>query len=227
MEENCIAVGGGGEMGKAAEGESRHMLSSRTEGEMIYVLSSPSVSRIFVSIKFVSIKSLFISLLPISLLFIIVSATSCYLFRCTNIKYSSCVYSLHGWLHSFKSIRHSPGSLSAALSATFREHGSDSPTLVTLPDSTSNNISTRPFIFYFRRLFLLFRAVMARPSKFAKDVLTVWFECKENRAESNAQHCTVAFLYTVVGQLEVCSGDKERACENGGEQQMRVCKRAR
>lgn len=56
MEENCIAVGGGGEMGKAAEGESRHIVSSWTEGEMIYVLSSPSVSGISVSIKFVSIK---------------------------------------------------------------------------------------------------------------------------------------------------------------------------
>lgn len=50
---------------------------------------------------------------------------------------------------------------------------------------------------------------------YQKDV-TVWFDCKENRAESNAQHCTVAFLHTAVRQSEVW------ACENGGQQQMCV-----
>lgn len=110
--------------------------------------------------------------------------------------------------------------------ATFREHGSDSPTLVTLPDSTSNNISTRPFFFFFSQAFVF--AFQGGDGKtfqicilYQKDV-TVWFDCKENRAESNAQHCTVAFLHTAVRQSEVCSGDKDRACENGGQQQMCV-----
>lgn len=64
-----------------------------------------------------------------------------------HITYSSCIYSLHSWLHPFKSVPHpSPHLCLRGLNATtVREHGSNSPAL---SDSTENT-TTRPLIFFF------------------------------------------------------------------------------
>lgn len=65
-----------------------------------------------------------------------------------HITYSWCIYSLHSWLHPFKSIPQ-PSSLSAPLrglnATTVREHGSNSPVL----SDGAENTTTRPFIYLF------------------------------------------------------------------------------
>lgn len=133
--------------GKDTEGEIwvRHTVAPWAEGVIIYlsVLLLPSVSKVLVD----KTLSLFISL---SLLLIVVPATSCFLLDAPhNIFF---MYLFFAWLTAFIREHPSPLLLSRQLglrglnAATVREHGSNSPALVTLPDSPENNITTRLFI---------------------------------------------------------------------------------
>lgn len=138
MEKNCIFSWGLERWGKR---ESTYALSSCTEGVKIYLFF-----RILIAVQGFCLHN-HSSSPPSAPAF---HCCFCYKLlssRCTNNIF--CMHLLFTQLNAFILAPQSYlFSLSRSFSAaTFREHGSESPALVMLPDSISNKISTRPSVF--------------------------------------------------------------------------------
>lgn len=145
MEKNCIFSWGLERWGKR---ESTYALSFCTEGVKIYLFF-----QILIAVQGFCLYN-HTSSPPSAPAF-----HCCFCYKllsssCTNNMF--CMHLLFTQLNALIS-RHPPITLVLSRplflrglnAATFREHGSNSPGLVMLPDSTSNKISTRPSVFVF------------------------------------------------------------------------------